>query len=55
MVNGLDTSRMSLKAKENAELKKLIDWHIKQANKNTQDREFHIWAVTLISMIREIR
>jgi hypothetical protein len=46
---------MSLKAKENAELKKLIDWHVKQANKQTADREFHIWAVTLISMIREIR
>lgn len=52
---GLDGGRMSLKAKENAELKKLIDWHVKQANKQTADREFHIWAVTLISMIREIR
>jgi hypothetical protein len=52
---GLDGSRMSIKAKENADLKKLMDWHVKEANKCEADREFHIWAVTLISMIREIR
>jgi hypothetical protein len=46
---------MTLKAKENAELKKLMDWHFKEANKSTTEREFHIWAGTLISMIREIR
>jgi hypothetical protein len=46
---------MSMKAKENADLKKLMDWHVKEANKCEADREFHIWAVTLISMIREIR
>ncbi len=46
---------MSVKAKENADLKKLMDWHVREANKGGADREFHIWAVTLISMVREIR
>jgi hypothetical protein len=46
---------MSVKAKENADLKKLMDWHLKQANQSMTEREFHIWAATLISMVREIR
>lgn len=46
---------MTIKAQENAELKKLMDWHLKQANKSATEREFHIWAATLISMVREIR
>jgi hypothetical protein len=46
---------MSVTAKDNADLKKLMDWHVKEANKCEADREFHIWAVTLISMVREIR
>jgi hypothetical protein len=46
---------MTVKAKENAELKKLMDWHLKEANQSLTEREFHIWAATLISMIREIR
>ena len=46
---------MSATARENAELKKLMDWHLKEANQSPNEREFHIWAATLISMIREIR
>jgi hypothetical protein len=29
-----------------------MDWHLQQANKNLEMREFHIWAATLISLIR---
>lgn len=46
---------MSATAKENAELKKLMDWHLQQANQSLAEREFHVWAATLVSMIREIR
>lgn len=46
---------MSLRENENKDLKKLVDWHLRQANLNTDQRDFHIWAATLISMVREIR
>jgi len=46
---------MSLREKENKDLKKLVDWHLQQANKNADTYEFHVWAATLISMVREIR
>ena len=46
---------MSLRESENKDLKKLVDWHLRQANKHTSERDFHIWAATLISMVREIR
>ncbi len=52
---GLDGVRMSLRENENKELKRLMDWHLQQANKNAEMRDFHIWAGTLISLIREIR
>lgn len=44
-----------IKASENKDLKKLMEWHFQQANKQADQREFHIWAATLISLIREIR
>ncbi len=46
---------MSIRENENADLKRLMDWHFQQANKSKEMREFHIWAATLISLIREIR
>ena len=44
-----------IKASENKDLKKLMDWHLRQANQNNDQRDFHIWAATLISLVREIR
>jgi hypothetical protein len=46
---------MSIRENENADLKKLMDWHLQQANKDRDRYEFHVWAATLISLIREIR
>lgn len=51
---------MTAKAKTNAELKKLMDWHLHQAaecrtSDDVFERDFHVWAATLISMVREIR
>jgi hypothetical protein len=46
---------MSIREGENQDLKRLMDWHFQQANRGTEMREFHIWAATLISLIREIR
>ncbi len=51
---------MTVKAKTNAELKKLMDWHLHQAAEcrtadEVGERDFHVWAATLISMVREIR
>jgi hypothetical protein len=46
---------MTLRENENNDLKRLMDWHLQQANKNAEMREFHIWAGTLISLIRAIR
>lgn len=59
MVDGV-AAAMTVKAKENAELKKLMDWHLHQAAEcrtadEVGERDFHIWAATLISMVREIR
>jgi len=51
---------MSLRETENKELKKLMDWHLSNAAEcrsavEVGKRDFHIWAATLISMVREIR
>jgi len=46
---------VTLRENENLELKRLMDWHLQQANKNPDLRDFHIWAGTLISLVREIR
>ncbi len=51
---------MSLKVKENIELKKLMDWHLHQAAEcrtadEVGERDFHVWAATLISIVREVR
>lgn len=55
LVHGLGASDMSLRENENKDLKRLMDWHLQQANKNPEMRDFHIWAGTLISLVREIR
>lgn len=44
-----------MRAKENAELKKLLDWHLRQAKSDKEQYDFHVWAATLLSLIREIR
>ena len=59
MVDGV-VRNMTIKAKENVELKKLMDWHLHQAAEcrsadEVGERDFHVWAATLISMVREIR
>jgi hypothetical protein len=46
---------MTIRENENKDLKKLMDWHLQQANKDRDRYEFHVWAATLISLIREIR
>ena len=51
---------MSLRENENKDLKKLMDWHLSNAAEcrsadEIGERDFHIWAATLISMVREIR
>lgn len=51
---------MSMRESENQDLKKLVDWHLHQAAEcrsadEIGERDFHTWAATLISMIREIR
>jgi hypothetical protein len=55
LVYGLGASAMTLRENENKDLKRLMDWHLQQANKNAEMRDFHIWAATLISLVREIR
>jgi hypothetical protein len=51
---------MTSKREQNAELKKLMDWHLHQAAEcRTADeigeRDFHTWAATLISTVRQTR
>jgi hypothetical protein len=46
---------MTLRENENKELQRLLEWHLQQANKNKEQYDFHVWAATLISMVREIR
>lgn len=49
-----------IKASENKDLKKLLDWHLEQAAEcRSADevgmRDFHTWAAMLISIVRETR
>jgi hypothetical protein len=51
---------MKLKAEENKELKKLMDWHLEQAAEcrsadEVAMRDFHTWAAMLISTVRQTR
>jgi hypothetical protein len=46
---------MTIRDDERKELKKLMDWHFQQANQSNDTREFHIWAATLLSLVREVR
>ena len=56
---GLDGGRV-IKASENKDLKKLLDWHLEQAAEcRSADevgmKDFHTWAAMLISIVRETR
>lgn len=46
---------MSLRENETKDLRKLMEWHLQQANKNKDQYEFHVWAATLLSLVKEIR
>lgn len=51
---------MKLRTEQNAELKKLMDWHLEQAAEcRSSDevgmRDFHSWAAMLISVVRQTR
>lgn len=51
---------MKLRTEQNAELKKLMDWHLEQAAEcRSADevgmRDFHSWAAMLISVVRQTR
>jgi hypothetical protein len=51
---------MNPKTAQNAELKKLMDWHLHQAAEcrtadDVGERDFHTWAATLISTVRQTR
>jgi hypothetical protein len=49
-----------MSAKQNAQLQKLLDWHLEQAAEcreaeQAAEREFHLWAVTTLSIERQTR
>lgn len=51
---------MKLSTQQNAELKKLMDWHLHQAAEcrtleEIGERDFHTWAAMLISVVRQTR
>ena len=58
-INGLVVS-MSLRESENRDLKKLAEWHLEQAKKcrnveQVGERDFHVWAATLVSVTKAYR
>lgn len=49
-----------MSAKQNAQLQKLLDWHLEQAaecreSDQKTEREFHLWAVTTLSIEKQTR
>lgn len=51
---------MSLRESENRDLQKLADWHLEQAREcrsieQVGERDFHVWAATLVSVTKAYR